>query len=115
MSQPTSEHESQLLERARGKDSAAVGALVEPLRRPLFSYIYRMVTERQDAEDLLQDVLVQVLEGLPGFRLFDARLGIVREVDFTEGSMRSMHDWFFEGLNRREESSANRQSDPTGL
>ena len=57
-----------LVERARHGDGDAFGELVEPLRKPLFSYIYRMVTLRQDAEDLLQDVLVRVLKGLPGFR-----------------------------------------------
>lgn len=62
------DEETHLVERARAGDDAALSALVEPLRQPLFSYIYRVVTERQDAEDLLQDVLVRVLESLPGFR-----------------------------------------------
>jgi RNA polymerase sigma-70 factor, ECF subfamily len=62
------ERETQLVERAVNGDNAAFGELVEPLRKPLFSYIYRMVTLRQDAEDLLQDVLVRVLQGLPSFR-----------------------------------------------
>jgi RNA polymerase sigma-70 factor (ECF subfamily) len=34
----------------------------------MLSYIYRMVTHRDDAEDIAQDVLVRVLEGLPSFR-----------------------------------------------
>lgn len=62
------EQEAQLVERAAHGDDYAFGELVEPLRKPLFSYIYRMVTLRQDAEDLLQDVLVRVLQSLPGFR-----------------------------------------------
>lgn len=62
------EQETHLVERAVNGDEAAFGELVEPLRKPLFSYIYRMVTLRQDAEDLLQDVLVRVLQSLPGFR-----------------------------------------------
>src|SRR5262249_28218254 len=55
-------HEEQLVERA------AFGSLVEPWRKPLFGYIYRMVTLRQDAEDLLQDVLVRVLEDIRSYR-----------------------------------------------
>ena len=51
------EQETALVERARQGDSAAFGSLVEPWRGPLFGYIYRMVLLRQDAEDLLQDVL----------------------------------------------------------
>jgi RNA polymerase sigma-70 factor, ECF subfamily len=62
------EQEAQLVERARLGDKAAFTELVEPLRRPLFAYVYRMVTLRQDAEDLLQDVLVRVLQSLPSFR-----------------------------------------------
>jgi RNA polymerase sigma-70 factor (ECF subfamily) len=62
------EEESRLVERARQGDSLALGSLVEPWRKPLFGYIYRMVTLRQDAEDLLQDVLVRVLEGMRTYR-----------------------------------------------
>lgn len=62
------EQETLLVERAVNGDQAAFGELVEPLRKPLFSFIYRMVTLRQDAEDLLQDVMVRVLQSLPSFR-----------------------------------------------
>ncbi len=62
------EQEAQLVERARLGDKAAFGALVEPWRRPLFGYIYRMVTHRQDAEDLLQDALVRAMESIRKFR-----------------------------------------------
>src|SRR3984893_8563612 len=60
--------ETALLERARQGESAAFGSLVEPWGGPLFGYIYRMVTLRQDAEDLLQDVLVRVLENIREYR-----------------------------------------------
>jgi RNA polymerase sigma-70 factor (ECF subfamily) len=60
--------EAQLVEKARQGDRLAFGSLVEPWRKPLFGYIYRMVTLRQDAEDLLQDVLVRVLEGIRSYR-----------------------------------------------
>lgn len=62
------EQETNLIARARSGDDNAFTELVEPLRRPLFAYVYRMVTLRQDAEDLLQDVLVRVLQSLPRFR-----------------------------------------------
>ncbi|MEO8129514.1 MAG: sigma-70 family RNA polymerase sigma factor [Bryobacteraceae bacterium] len=60
--------ESQLLSDASSGDRTAFESLIGPLRRPLFSYIYRMTTSPQDAEDLLQDTLVRVLESLPSFR-----------------------------------------------
>ena len=62
------EQETALVTRACTGDQAAFLTLVDPWRRPLFAYIYRMVTHPQDAEDLLQDVLVRVLESLPQFR-----------------------------------------------
>lgn len=66
--QITPEEEATLVERAREGDSAALGSLVEPWRKPLFGYIYRMVVLRQDAEDLVQDVLVRVLENIREYR-----------------------------------------------
>lgn len=57
-----------LVERARGGDQAALGVLLGPWRKPLIGYIYRMVTHRQDAEDLLQDVLVRVLQSIREYR-----------------------------------------------
>jgi RNA polymerase sigma-70 factor, ECF subfamily len=68
MQQIPIEQETQLVERARSGDDAALAELVGPLRSPLFAYVYRMVTHRADAEDLLQDVLVRVLQSLPGYR-----------------------------------------------
>ena len=62
------DEEAKLLNLAQKGDQAAFTSLVDPWRAPLFGYIYRMTTQRQDAEDLLQDVLVRVLEGLPQFR-----------------------------------------------
>lgn len=68
LSQKPIDEETTLVERARSGDEQAFQELVEPHRRPLFSYLYRMVTLRQDAEDLMQDVLVRVLQSLPSFR-----------------------------------------------
>src|ERR1700720_1114075 len=62
------EEEVALVERARQGDRDAFGSLLNPWRKPLFGYIYRMVTLRQDAEDLLQDVLVRVLENIREYR-----------------------------------------------
>src|ERR1700721_4612501 len=62
------QEEAQLVEKAKQGDSMAFGSLVEPWRKPLFGYIYRMVTLRQDAEDLLQDVFIRVLEDIRSYR-----------------------------------------------
>lgn len=62
------EQETTLVDRALSGDERAFTELVEPLRRPLFAYVYRMVTHRADAEDLMQEVLVRVLENLRTYR-----------------------------------------------
>lgn len=46
----------------------SVQTIWEDWRKPLFAYIYRMVTHHQDAEDLLQEVFVRVLQNRQKFR-----------------------------------------------
>jgi RNA polymerase sigma-70 factor (ECF subfamily) len=57
-----------LVERARAGDRAAMETLLSPWRKPLYGYIYRMVTRREDAEDLVQETLVRAIEQIPQFR-----------------------------------------------
>jgi RNA polymerase sigma-70 factor, ECF subfamily len=64
----TPDEEKDLVTRAQQGDRAAFGSLVGPWHQSLFRYVYRMVSLRQDAEDLLQDVLVRVLEGIRTYR-----------------------------------------------
>ena len=66
--QVSPEQALELVNCAWAGDRAAIGSLIEPWRKPLFGYIYRMVVLRQDAEDLLQDVLVRVLENIREYR-----------------------------------------------
>jgi RNA polymerase sigma-70 factor (ECF subfamily) len=65
---PSAEEESDLITRARAGDSDAMGALLEPWRRPLYAYLYRMVARREDAEDLLQDTLLRAIDRVSRFR-----------------------------------------------
>jgi RNA polymerase sigma-70 factor (ECF subfamily) len=65
---PAGETDSDRVERARHGDGAAVAELIDPFRRPLFAYIYRMVTHRQDAEDLMQEVFIRVMESIGRYR-----------------------------------------------
>src|SRR5205085_417625 len=69
MTDPNSTNrEQELVEQAQQGDKSAFEELIAELQRPLFSYIYRMVTHRQNAEDLLQDVLIRVMQSLPQYR-----------------------------------------------
>jgi RNA polymerase sigma-70 factor (ECF subfamily) len=59
--------EAQLLEAARGGDEDAFARLVEPHRRALHAHCYRMLGSVADAEDALQEALLNAWRGLPRF------------------------------------------------
>src|SRR5215469_16446516 len=56
-----------LLERAQAGDDAAFGELLSPYRRELRVHCYRMLGSMQDAEDVLQEVLLAAWQDLPRF------------------------------------------------
>ncbi|MET8145088.1 sigma-70 family RNA polymerase sigma factor [Sphaerisporangium sp. NPDC005288] len=58
---------AELIGRARAGDGEAFGELTEPHRRELQVHCYRMLGSFQDAEDVLQDVLLSAWRGLDGF------------------------------------------------
>lgn len=103
------DHENKLVDRAQQGDERAFTELVEPWRKPLFGYIYRMVTHRADAEDLLQDVLVRVLQNLPQFRR-EARFkswlfGIATHICIDH--LRRKKRWRLEGQLEAEKAAGN--------
>lgn len=65
--------EAELLARARSGDESAFAALVTPRRARLWSVCLRVVGDRHDAEDALQDALTAAWQHLGSFR-GDARL-----------------------------------------
>ncbi len=60
--------DSHLVERAQAGDARAFEALVRRYERWVFTLALRMVGDRDEAEDLAQDVFVKAYTGLPGFR-----------------------------------------------
>src|SRR5262249_40624690 len=56
-----------LISRARAGDEDAFRLLTEPHRRELQVHCYRMLGSFQDAEDVLQDTLLNAWQGLDGF------------------------------------------------
>jgi RNA polymerase sigma-70 factor, ECF subfamily len=57
----------ELLERARAGDREAFGALVAPHRHELGVHCYRILVSVQDAEDVMQEVLLSAWQGIGGF------------------------------------------------
>jgi RNA polymerase sigma-70 factor, ECF subfamily len=56
-----------LVERVRQGDERAFGELVGRYMRPAFSVAFRILAQREDAEDVVQDCFIRVLERLESF------------------------------------------------
>jgi RNA polymerase sigma-70 factor (ECF subfamily) len=57
-----------LVERVQAGDIAAFEALVRRYERWVFTLAFRMLGDRQEAEDIAQEVFLKVYRGLRGFR-----------------------------------------------
>lgn len=75
VSRPASRHhmtdqdqDRELVERARQGDTAAFEGLVLKYQGPLFSYLYRMCLDRNEAEEMAQAALVKAWQGIKGFQ-----------------------------------------------
>jgi RNA polymerase sigma-70 factor (ECF subfamily) len=80
--------ESRLIERAKACDEEALGELYRRHADAIFRYVYFRVGDQAVAEDMLGDVFVRALEGLPSYqdtgRPFEAwlyRIAHARVVD----------------------------------
>jgi RNA polymerase sigma-70 factor (ECF subfamily) len=60
-------NESRLIERAKNYDAEALGELYRFFADAVFRYVYYRVGVREVAEDLVGDVFVRALEGLPAY------------------------------------------------
>lgn len=65
--------ENALIDRVHRGDRAALGQLLAAHQRRLYNVCYRMVSHRDDAAELTQDVMVKVVEKIGDFR-GDAKL-----------------------------------------
>jgi RNA polymerase sigma-70 factor (ECF subfamily) len=66
-------NEARFIERLRARDERAFNDLVKKYERRVFGLLLRLIGRRDEAEDLAQEVFVQVFKAIGGFR-GDAKL-----------------------------------------
>jgi RNA polymerase sigma-70 factor (ECF subfamily) len=59
--------DNELVKIVREKDSERYGEVIERYQTKLFIYLYRLVGDREEAEDLLQDVFIKAYRNLNSF------------------------------------------------
>ena len=64
----SAELEEKLLERLRARDERAFNELVKAYEKRVFGLVFRMLGSRAEAEDLTQEVFVQVFKAIGTFR-----------------------------------------------
>lgn len=68
MNIPLDPQESRFIERLRGRDERAFNELVEQYEQRVFRLMFRMLARREEAEDMVQEVFVQVFKAIETFR-----------------------------------------------
>lgn len=63
-----------LVERIKTGDDQAFGTIMARYKRPIFCFVYRMIGDTEDAEDVAQDVFVRAYQSIrkPAFRQMKA-------------------------------------------
>lgn len=60
--------QSRLIERAKAYEEEAISELYHLYADTIFRYVYYRINERNVAEDLVSDVFVRMLQGLPSYQ-----------------------------------------------
>jgi RNA polymerase sigma-70 factor (ECF subfamily) len=88
---------------ARGGEEAAYRELVRRYERPLFSLLYRMVRDRELAEDLAQETFVKALNAIESYR---------PEFKFSSWIFKIANNAAIDHLRRRELDTLSLQGSP---
>jgi RNA polymerase sigma factor (sigma-70 family) len=83
----------EVLERARAGERLARGAIYVAFSRPVYTLIRRLVVHSAVAEDLLQDVFVEILRSLDLYRGEGSFAGWVRSIAVRKALMHLRSPW----------------------
>src|SRR5579885_694768 len=82
-----------VLARARIGERAAQERIYRELSRPLYSLLRRLVIRPAIAEELLQDVFVEILRSLPQYSGSGSFIGWVRSIALSKALMYLRSPW----------------------
>jgi RNA polymerase sigma-70 factor (ECF subfamily) len=87
---PGSLDDAVLVERARRHDREAYSELIRRYQRKIYALVYNMTSNKEDAEDLVQDIFVKAYASLSNFRgnasfyTWVYRIGVNRTINFLK-------------------------------
>jgi RNA polymerase sigma factor (sigma-70 family) len=87
---PLDPSDRELVDRSRSGDTAAYSELVRRLHRKIYALVYNMTSNREDAEDLVQDVFVKAYASLKNFKgdssfyTWIYRIAVNRTINFVK-------------------------------
>jgi RNA polymerase sigma-70 factor (ECF subfamily) len=90
--------ETQLIERSRQHDVQAYSELVQRYQKKIYALVYNMTSNREDAEDLVQDVFVKAysslkyFQGNSSFYTWVYRIAVNRTINFLKKRNRRATD-----------------------
>jgi len=85
--------EQELVKRVQGGEKEAFKDLVAPYQRKIYSFLYGMVWDREDALELTQEVLIKAYRSIRGFRMASSfytwlyRIAVNLALDFRRHRM----------------------------
>jgi RNA polymerase sigma-70 factor, ECF subfamily len=86
--------EDNLIENLKNRDHNSFKALVDEHQRKVLNTCYRFVNNREDAEDLSQEVFLEVYKSIPGFRgdsklsTWIYRIAVTKSLDYLRKQKR---------------------------
>ena len=76
-----------LLDRARRGEAAAFETLYRSFERPVFTLALRLTGKREEAQDVLQETMIKLLDRIAGFRGDSPFWGWLRQIAVNEALM----------------------------
>jgi RNA polymerase sigma-70 factor (ECF subfamily) len=96
----TTSSEHSLVERLRARDEAAVGDLAATYGSKIYQLAFRYTRNREDAEEIVQDVLLKVYQKIAAFRGDAALSSWIYRITFNTAMSRLRSSKPMEGLGR---------------